>query len=77
MSPGDVSIIETRPRVGEAIWARNAASIQALASALTDHLRLIILDLERLKQIAMFNPNYLHLNHEGRHLDTGTDRLRA
>lgn len=31
--------------------------------------RLHILDLERLKQIAMFNPNYLHLEHEGRHLD--------
>lgn len=31
------------------------------------HLR--ILDFERLKQVAMFNPNYLHLDHEGRHLD--------
>lgn len=26
-------------------------------------------DLERLMQIAMFNTNYLHLGHEGRHLD--------
>jgi CRP-like cAMP-binding protein len=31
--------------------------------------RLHIPDLERLKQVAMFNPNYLHLDHEGRHLD--------
>ena len=28
-----------------------------------------ILDLQRLMQRAMFNPNYLHLEHEGRHLD--------
>jgi CRP-like cAMP-binding protein len=26
-------------------------------------------DLRRLMHMAMFNPNYLHLNHEGRHLD--------
>lgn len=31
------------------------------------HLR--ILDLDRLTDVAMFNPNYLHLDHEGRHLD--------
>lgn len=31
--------------------------------------RLTILDLERLKDAAMFNSNYLHLDHEGRHLD--------
>lgn len=31
--------------------------------------RLKILDFERLKRLAMFNPNYLHLDHEGRHLD--------
>lgn len=31
--------------------------------------QLRILDLERLKDAAMFNPNYLHLDHEGRHLD--------
>lgn len=31
--------------------------------------RLYIPDLERLKDVAMFNSNYLHLNHEGRHLD--------
>jgi len=31
--------------------------------------RLRIPDLERLKAAAMFNPNYLHLNHEGGHLD--------
>lgn len=31
--------------------------------------RLIIPDLNRLKDAAMFNPNYLHLDHEGRHLD--------
>ena len=30
---------------------------------------LTILDLDRLKDVAMFNPNYLHLNREGRHLD--------
>ena len=28
-----------------------------------------ILDIERLKSVSMFNPNYLHLDHEGRHLD--------
>jgi len=31
--------------------------------------QLQILDLERMMQIAMFNANYLHLDHEGRHLD--------
>ena len=31
--------------------------------------RLRILDLDRLIRLAMFNPNYLHLGHEGRHLD--------
>lgn len=31
--------------------------------------QLHILDLERLMDIAMFNANYLHLDHEGRHLD--------
>jgi CRP-like cAMP-binding protein len=30
---------------------------------------LVIADLEALKNIAMFNPNYLHLDREGRHLD--------
>lgn len=31
--------------------------------------QLKILDLERLKDASMFNSNYLHLEHEGRHLD--------
>lgn len=31
--------------------------------------RLKILDFDRLRRLAMFNPNYLHLDHEGRHLD--------
>ena len=31
--------------------------------------RLQILDLTRMMDIAMFNPLYLHLDHEGRHLD--------
>ncbi|RXZ34270.1 Crp/Fnr family transcriptional regulator [Sphingomonas desiccabilis] len=31
--------------------------------------RLIIPDLDALMGVAMFNPNYLHLDHEGRHLD--------
>ena len=31
--------------------------------------QLRILDLERLMDATMFNPNYLHLDHEGRHLD--------
>ena len=31
--------------------------------------QLHILDLERLEDVSMFNPNYLHLDHEGRHLD--------
>lgn len=34
-----------------------------------DRKQLHILDIERLKQVAMFNPNYLHLEHEGRHFD--------
>lgn len=29
---------------------------------------LTILDLDRLKEVALFNDNYLHLNHEGAHL---------
>ena len=31
--------------------------------------RLTIPDLDALMQVSMFNPNYLHLNHEGAHLD--------
>ncbi|HZI42377.1 MAG TPA: Crp/Fnr family transcriptional regulator, partial [Gemmatimonadaceae bacterium] len=31
--------------------------------------QLHILDLPRMMDVAMFNPNYLHLDHEGRHLD--------
>jgi len=31
--------------------------------------QLHILDMERLKRVALFNANYLHLDHEGRHLD--------
>lgn len=31
--------------------------------------QLNILDIERLKDASMFNANYLHLDHEGRHLD--------
>lgn len=34
-----------------------------------DRKQLQILDLERLADIAMFNPNYLHLEREGQHLD--------
>lgn len=33
------------------------------------HKRLRIPDLQRLMDVAMFNPNYLHLDHEGRQLD--------
>ena len=32
--------------------------------------QLRILDLDRLMEVAMFNSNYLHLDHEGRHLDS-------
>lgn len=31
--------------------------------------QLHILDLPRIMDVSMFNPNYLHLDHEGRHLD--------
>ena len=31
--------------------------------------QLHILDMPRIMDVAMFNPNYLHLDHEGRHLD--------
>ena len=31
--------------------------------------QLRVLDLERLMDVSMFNPNYLHLDHEGRYLD--------
>jgi CRP-like cAMP-binding protein len=34
-----------------------------------EHKRLTIPDLRKLKDAAMFNVNYLHLDHEGRHLD--------
>lgn len=34
--------------------------------------QLRILDLERMMDAAMFNANYLHLDHEGRHLDANT-----
>src|SRR5689334_17777571 len=34
-----------------------------------DRKQLQILDLERMIDVAMFNANYLHLDHEGRHLD--------
>ena len=32
--------------------------------------QLRIPDIERLMDVAMYNPNYLHLNHEGAHLDS-------
>lgn len=32
--------------------------------------RLTIIDFPALKRMAMFNPNYLHLDHEGSHLDS-------
>jgi len=35
-----------------------------------DRRRLHIPDLDKLMDAAMFNPNYLHLDHEGRHLDS-------
>lgn len=31
--------------------------------------QLHILDIDRMMDVSMFNPNYLHLEHEGRHLD--------
>ena len=31
--------------------------------------QLQILDMQRMMGVSMFNPNYLHLDHEGRHLD--------
>lgn len=31
--------------------------------------RLTILDMDRLRKVALFNPNYLHLDREGAHLD--------
>jgi CRP-like cAMP-binding protein len=31
--------------------------------------QLHILDMQRMMDVSMFNPNYLHLDHEGRHLD--------
>ena len=31
--------------------------------------QLQILDMQRMMDVSMFNPNYLHLDHEGRHLD--------
>lgn len=34
-----------------------------------DRKRLTIPDLQALMDASMFNPNYLHLNHEGAHLD--------
>jgi CRP-like cAMP-binding protein len=34
-----------------------------------DRKSLTLLDLERLKRVALFNPNYLHMDREGRHLD--------
>jgi CRP-like cAMP-binding protein len=34
-----------------------------------DRKQLQILDLERMVDVSMFNPRYLHLDHEGRHLD--------
>ena len=34
--------------------------------------QLHVLDMQRLKEVAMFNANYLHLEHEGRHLDANS-----
>ncbi|WP_395396483.1 Crp/Fnr family transcriptional regulator [Novosphingobium sp. BL-8A] len=31
--------------------------------------RLLVFDLDRLMSVALFNPNYLHLDHEGAHID--------
>jgi CRP-like cAMP-binding protein len=41
-----------------------------------EHKRLTIPNVRRLMQVAMFNPNYLHLGHEGRHLDAN-DEVRT
>jgi CRP-like cAMP-binding protein len=34
--------------------------------------QLRVIDMQRLKDVAMFNANYLHLDHEGRHLDANS-----
>jgi CRP-like cAMP-binding protein len=42
-----------------------------------EHRRLTIPDMQQLMDAAMFNPNYLHLDHEGQHLDAfQTDGMR-
>ena len=39
--------------------------------------RLTILDMDRLQRLATFNPKYLHLDHEGAHLDANDQGVRS
>ena len=65
----------TQTDIGEATGLTSVHVNRTLQDLRRDNLielerkRLHIPDLERLMDVAMFKPNYLHLDHEGRHLD--------
>lgn len=48
---------------------RTLQELRALKVIVLNSRTLSILDFDRLMQVGMFNPNYLHLDREGRHLD--------
>lgn len=55
---------QTSVHVNRTLQEMRAMGLITLRSRL-----LTIPDLDRLQRVAMFNPDYLHLNHEGAHLD--------
>lgn len=65
----------TQTDIGEATGLTSVHVNRTLQDLRRDNLielerkRLHIPNLERLMDVAMFKPNYLHLDHEGRHLD--------
>jgi CRP-like cAMP-binding protein len=65
----------TQTDIGEATALTSVHVNRTLQDLRRDNLielerkRLHIPDIERLMDVAMFKPNYLHLDHEGRHLD--------
>jgi len=72
----------TQSDLGDAVGLTNVhvnRTLQDLRAAALIVLKgksLTILDLERLMRAALFNPNYLHLDREGRHLDANEIEVR-
>jgi len=52
---------------------RTLQDLRAMKLIVLKERTLTILDLDALKSLALFNPNYLHLQREGRHLDANEE----